>query len=403
MPQHQSRHLILLSVVLLLIVATVVLLRIRGVAMPYYQLETRPLAQHVVATGRVITPSRARIGSEISGVVRERHVHEGDRVAPQDVLLVLRDDEQRARLREAEAALTRLTESDRPQSRVAVRETEIRLAQAEREAQRRRELLDRGLISAEAFELAERAESVERAAAERARLTAEALRENGPEEALLRARIEEARVALSRTIIRAGVSGTILSRAVEPGDLVQPGQVLFEIALDGKIEISVNADERNLAYLAPGQQARCITDAFPELAFPATLYFVAPLIDTDRGTVELRLRVPEPPAWLRQDMTVTVTIETARRNAALAIPDDALQGVANGRARVLVAHEGRAQAREIELGLRAGGTSEVLSGLSAGDRVIVGTVAEGTRIRLRERAGTPADSSTRREIPAGVN
>ncbi len=398
MSLRQSRTFAFLIVALLLIGAVIVLPGMRGVAVSYHEVQARPLAQHVVATGRVITPSRTRVGSEISGVVRARYVREGDRVSAQDTLLSLRDEEQRARLQEAEAALRRLLESDRPQSRVALQEAEIRLVQAEREAQRRRELLDRGLIAAEAFELAERSASLERAAAERARLTTEALRENGPEETLLRARVEEARVALSRTVIRAGVSGTVLSRAAEPGDLVQPGQVLFEIALDGETEISVNADERNLAYLAPGQQAQCITDAFPDRVFPATLYFISPLVDADRGTVELRLRVPEPPAWLRQDMTVTVTIETARRDAALTVPDDALREVANGRARVLVANQGRAQAREIELGLRAAGTSEVRAGLTAGDKIILGTVAEGDRIRLRAGAGAP-DRHTRSGAP----
>jgi HlyD family secretion protein len=378
---HQGRSFVFLATALLLIAAIFLFPALRGTAVPYHEIAARPLVQHVVATGRVITPSRARIGSEISGVVVERRVQEGDRVAPQDTLIVLRSDEQRARLQEAEAALRRLIESERPQALVALREAEIRLAQAEREVQRRRELVQRGLIAPEAFELAEQTAAVERTAVERARLNAEALRENGPEEALLRARLEEARTALSRTTIRAGVAGTILNRAAEPGDLVQPGQVLFEIALDGETEISVRADERNLAYLAPGQRAECITDAFPDTTFPATLYYVSPLIDADRGTVELRLRVPEPPAWLRQDMTVTVSIETARRETALTVPDEALMEVGNGRATVLIAEGRRARMREVELGLRASGVSEVLSGLAAGDRVLLAAVAEGSRIR----------------------
>lgn len=400
---RSSRSLVLLAIALL-VFATAALLALRGTAVSSYHIEERPLVQRVVATGRVIAPSRARIGSEITGVVRERRVGEGDRVAPDDPLLILRDEEFIARLREAEAALERLVQADRPQARIAVAEAEARLAQAERETHRRRELFGRGLIAAEALELAERAETVERAATERARLTAQSLRPGGPEEALLRARVAEARVALSRTLVRTGASGTVLTRAAEPGDLVQPGQILFEIALDGAIEISVDADERNLAHLATGQQAQCLTDAYPERPFPATLYFISPIIDIDRGTVELRLRVDDPPAWLRQDMTVTVGIETARRESALAIPDDALQQVGNGHASVLVAEDGRARAREVRLGLRGGGMSEVMSGLSPGERVIVDPVPAGTRVRLHEAAhGMAPDQATRRELPAGLN
>lgn len=404
MPTLRSARPLLLLFAVLLVLAGAALLVLRGTAVASYQVEARPLVQHVVATGRVIAPSRARIGSEITGVVRERRVIEGDRIAPDDALLILRDDEFVARLREAEAALERLIQIDRPQSRIAVTEAEARLVQAERETQRRRELFERGLIAAEALELAERAETVERATTGRARLTEQALRSGGPEEALLRARVAEARVALSRTSVRAGVTGTVLSRAAEPGDLVQPGQVLFEIALDGATEISVNADERNLAHLALGQEAQCLTDAYPERPFPATLYFISPVIDVDRGTVELRLRVDDPPEWLRQDMTVTVAIETARRASALAIPDDALQQVNLGRASVLVAQDGRAQAREVRLGLRGDGMSEVVSGLSPGEYVIVDPVPEGTRVRLREAARGPAsDQATRRELPVGMN
>lgn len=402
-PLKSVRPFVLLGIVLL-VFATAALLSLRGIAVSSYRIEERPLVQHVVATGRVIAPSRARIGSEITGVVRERRVREGDRVAPDDPLLILRDEEFTARLREAEAALERLIQADRPQSRIAVTEAEARLAQAKRETQRRRELFDRGLIAAEALELAERAETVERAAAERARLTAQSLRPGGPEEALLRARVAEARAALSRTLVRAGVTGTVLTRAVEPGDLVQPGQILFEIALDGATEISVDADERNLAHLATGQRAQCLTDAYPEHPFPAILYFISPIVDIDRGTVELRLRIDDPPAWLRQDMTVTVGIETARRESALAIPDDALQQVGNGRASVLVAENGRARARDVRLGLRGGGMSEVLSGLSPGERVIVDPVPAGSRVRLHEIAHAPAsDHATRRELPAGLD
>src|SRR5690606_8341568 len=80
----------------------------RAPAVPAYRVEARPLVQNVVAAGRVIGVSRAQVGSQITGVVVERRVEEGDRVAPGDVLVVLRADDLAARVREAEAALTQL-------------------------------------------------------------------------------------------------------------------------------------------------------------------------------------------------------------------------------------------------------------------------------------------------------
>ncbi|THG76980.1 biotin/lipoyl-binding protein, partial [Pseudomonas sp. A-1] len=112
----------------------------QGPPLPGYRLETRPLVQRVVASGEVSSQSLARIGSELTGVVRARHVREGDAVKPGDLLLELDDREQRARLGEAEAALRQLIDAERPQARAALREAESQLQRAGSERQRRETL-----------------------------------------------------------------------------------------------------------------------------------------------------------------------------------------------------------------------------------------------------------------------
>src|SRR5690606_30887314 len=126
--------------------------------------------QTVVATGRVAAISRAQVGSPLTGVVIERRVKEGDVVAPGDVLAVLRADDLVAALNEAEAALVELQQSSRPQAQAALRDAQARLTQASREARRRRELLDRQLISRESMEQAVQAETSARAVLEQAQL-----------------------------------------------------------------------------------------------------------------------------------------------------------------------------------------------------------------------------------------
>src|SRR5690606_36278403 len=107
-------------------------LKLRGPALAAYQVEARPLVQTVVATGRVAAFSRAQVGSEVTGVVAERRVREGDDVQPGDVLAVLRADDLEAAVREAEAALATLQQSARPRAEAALREAEAALAQASR-------------------------------------------------------------------------------------------------------------------------------------------------------------------------------------------------------------------------------------------------------------------------------
>lgn len=148
---------------------------LQGSAVAGYQLTAQPLVQTVVATGRISALSRAQVGSQVTGVVIERRVTEGDVVAPGDVLAVLRADDLVAALHEAEAALAELQQSSRPQAQAALRDAQARLTQASREARRRQELLGKQMISREVMEQAIQAETSARAALEQAQLAARTL------------------------------------------------------------------------------------------------------------------------------------------------------------------------------------------------------------------------------------
>lgn len=367
---------------LLLAVGAVAWRQWHGPVVPVYRLEERTLVRAVVATGRVATPTRAQVGSEITAVVLERRVQEGDIVAEGDVLAVLRADDLAARVREAEASLEQLERAVRPQAEAAVREAEAELAQAARESQRRRELNDRQLIAGELVEQAEQAEIVARAAADTARVRLSRLALGDADEAVLRERLAAARAALAKTEIRAAVAGTILTRNVEPGDIVQPGAALFEIAPRGPIEVLVPIDEKSFGAIEPGQSARCVADAYPDEIFNARVTLIAPKVDPLRGTVDVRLTVDPVPAFLRQDMTVSVNIETARRALALTVPNDALIAEANGGVAVLVLRGRRTERVPVEVGLKGLTMTEVTAGLAAGDLVLATpTVAAGQRVR----------------------
>ena len=382
--------------------------KFRGPELDGYQVASRPLVQTVVATGRVVAVSRAQVGSPVTGVVIERRVSEGDAVQPGDVLAVLRADDLEAAVREAEAALARLRQSARPQAQAALREAEARLAQASREAARRRDLFQRQLIAREAMEQAVQAETVARSAAEQARLAASSLTEGQPDEAAARARLANATAQLAKTTIRAEVAGTVLTRNAEPGDLVQPGRILFEIARDGATEVLVPLDEKNLEVLALGQPAMCVADAYPSQPFPATLTFIAPSVDPQRGSVDIRLNVEPVPDFLRQDMTVSVNVETGRRDRALVVPNDALGEVDGNRATLWRVADGRASRHEVELGLRGLAFTEISRGLQPGDWVLAdgkAGVDDGSRVRVRASAspGEAADAATRKELPASFD
>lgn len=377
---------VLLLLVPLLLLALPAWRHWQGPLLPGYRIEARPLVQRVVASGEVSSQSLAQVGSEITGVVARRAVREGDAVRAGDLLLALRDDEQQARLREAEAALRQLQDSDRPQAAAALREAQSALNQAERELARRETLQARGLLAVEPLEQARQARIRAREALNRARLDAAALAAGASQEQLLRQRLEAARAALAKTRIHAQHDGIVQTRSVEPGDLVQPGRVLLEIARTDSREILLPLDEKNLAPLALGQHARVIADAYPERALQARVAFIAPAVDPARGTLDVHLELLEPADFLRQGMTVSVEIRTAERERALVLPHDALRQRDGDRARVLVLDAGRVAEREVRLGLRGSALSEVLDGLQDGAQVLAVDAEPGRRARLQPLA-----------------
>lgn len=405
-----KRRLFLLAIVIvtLFALAWAAIRTIQGVSVAAIEVAPRPLVQTVVATGRVVAASRVQAGSQITGVVRERRVKEGDVVQAGDILAVLRADDLEAALNEAKAALAQLQQSTLPQAEAALREAEIRLAQASREVQRRRILFQQHAVSQEDMEQAVQAEAAAQAATAQARLTAQSLMAGNPNEAAARARVASARALLGKTTIRAEVAGTVLTRNAEPGDVVQPGNVLFEIASDGDTEVLVPLDEKNLSALALGQSAMSIADAYPARPFPTKVTFIAPRVDPQRGTVDIRLTVDPVPDFLRQDMTISVNVETGRRDSAIVVPNNVLSVIEADRAELWRVVDGRATRQQVQLGLRDIAQTEVTAGLKSGDWVLTdphADLVEGERVRVvpdKLRANTE-NHSTRQELPFGLD
>lgn len=403
----RRRWMVAIAAVVAVLVISWGVARWRGPILPGYEVASGPMVQNVVATGRVAALSRVQVGAEIAGLVLERRVMEGDHVAPGDVLVTLRARDLEARRDEALAALAALREAERPDAEARLRQANAELAQAERELARRRELGEQQLVARESVEQAAQTVVAARAAADQARVAAAALN-GGAREAQARERVAAAEADLARAVIRSTVAGIVLVRNVEPGDTVNPGDVLLEIARDAPGEVLLPLDEKNLGRLALGQSATCIADAFPDRPFSATVYHVAPGIDPARGTVDVRLRIDPGTDFVRQDMTVTATILTGRRDTALAVPNDALLEASDGsdRATVLRVRGGRVERVPVRLGLRGLGMSEVLEGLDAGDRVLAAGALQpgelpddGRRVRVEGQVPPTVGADVHGELP----
>lgn len=363
-----------------------------------------PIVQSVVATGRVATPARIEVSSQLAARIERIEVREGDAVRAGALLVQLRSDEAeaalvaaRAALREAEGRQRQLFGVQRPVAEQQLAQAQANLQLAEQELSRARDLVARGFVAQARVDDAVRAAANARAALAAAQAQAQSNRDGGAEAELARIRIEQARAnvataaaRLELLALRAPVDALVLTREAEPGDTAQTGRRILALAQQGETRIIASVDEKNLRHLVAGQRASAVADAFPGQPFEAELYYLAPSVDAQRGTVEVRLRVPQPPAFLKPEMTVSVEMLVGRRDAALLLTADALRESAGGSApgetaSVLVARDGRAWHVPVVLGLRGVGTVEVVEGLAEGDEVILPTSPAQAGDRVRQR------------------
>ena len=187
--------------------------------------------------------------------------------------------------------------------------------------------------------------------------------------------------------------GVLIARDVEVGDIVQPGKALMVLAAAGQTQVLVQIDEKNLSKIALGQKALGSADAFADQRFDAVVSYINPGLDAARGSVEVKRALTQPPAYLRQDMTVSIDIETARRTAAVVVPPSALEDAATDQPWVLVVRDKRVIKQFVTLGMRGDTRVEVLSGVTAGEGVAPVSkngVKAGQRVRARVEAVPPA-------------
>ena len=360
-----------------------------------------PLTQSVVASGRIATPARIAISSQLAARIERVLVREGDRVQAGQLLVQLRSQEAdaalasaRGTLAEAQGRARQLIDVQRPVADQQLAQARAALRLAEQELQRARDLRAREFVSQARVDEAERALASARAAELAAQAQARANLDGGVESELVRTRLEQARAALDAAqarrellALRAPSDALVLTRSAEPGDTAQAGRTVLELAQDGETRIITTVDEKNLRFLAPGLKASAVADAFPDRRFDAVVIYVAPAIDAQRGTVELRLSVPNPPDFLKTDMTVSVEMVAGRRDSAVRLPADAVRGAETGAPWVLVARDGVAVRVPVALGLRGVGVAEIVSGLEDGEAVILpaAPAAPGDRVRASVR------------------
>lgn len=315
--------------------------------------------------GTVDACRRAGLSPAMGGQMSSLPVTEGDRVTAGQILVELWNDDQRAELS--------LAQRDSVASRAKADEACVRADVAEREAARLSQLRERGLVSEEQTD----------AAVGNAQATAAACKAARDAVKVSDARIDVARARLELTILRAPFDGVIAEINGELGEFVTPSPVgiatppTVDLIDSSCLYISAPIDEVDAPAVQPGQRAFITLDAFPDKRYPGFVRRVAPYvldIEKQARTVEVEAEIEDPgDDSLLPGYSADVEVILDTREDVLRVPS---QVIVNGEY-VLLLEDGVIVERTINTGIANWEFTEVLSGLDAGDLVILTVDREG--------------------------
>lgn len=172
------------------------------------------------------------------------------------------------------------------------------------------------------------------------------------------------RARLNQSTIRSGISGVVLRRDVEPGDLATSAKTLFEIGDPHDLRVTATVDERDIPLVRTGSEAMMSTEAYPGRVVHGTVYEITPGGDPDQRAFRVRIR-PEAGAGLPIGLTLEVNIMVAQREHAVLVPSSAIH-----ESMLWVVENGKAKHLAIQAGIRGSDRTEIRSGVDAGVCII---------------------------------
>jgi len=317
------------------------------------------LASSVWVTGEIRAVRSVEIAPKISGRLERlrlpdgRAVEEGVEVEEGQTVAVIEHAQLEAAVRAAQAAL---------EVAKAARETaKVNLADALREKGRWAELRKQG--SGTQQQLDQAATAHERAHAQFKQAEAQIAQSE--------AALAQARVNLDEATIEAPFSGLVTRKHVDEGAFVGPSTPLFKLADISRAEINGGVAGRHYPALRVGKTNAVVeVDAFPNESFEGTVSRVRPELDRVTRTAAVTICVPNPERRLKPGMYARIRLVLEERKDVTIVPDEALAG-SGDKTRVYVVNSGKAEAREVRIGLEEGTKNEVLDGLQPGDRIVI--------------------------------
>lgn len=281
------------------------------------------VSAYYATTATLEAENEADVVAKISGVIKQVLVEEGDRVNSGQALAILDEEQYRLEVTRAEANLARL----------------------ENDFNRNKEMFERNLISAEAFE--------------RVKFEMESQK----------ATLELARLSVEYSTIRATISGVISARMIKTGNMVTTNQALFSITDMDPLQAIIFVPEHEMSKIRVGQTTLLQIDAIPGTEFTGRVERISPIVDRTTGTFKVTVYVNDVSNRLKPGMFSRVRIVYDVRYQTLVMPKGALISE-DGRTTVFVVQDSIVLRRPVEVGYTNGTKVEILNGLELGASVI---------------------------------
>jgi HlyD family secretion protein len=351
----------------------------------------------VEATGTLEAVTTVQVGSQVSGAISALHADFNSEVRKGQIIAELDASLFQTQVEQAKATVVRL-QADVDRARVQAADAALKLKRAH-------ELFDKQLIPATDLETAESTSRSADAAVK------------GAEAQVVQAQasLNQAEVNLSHTIIRAPIDGVVIARNVAVGQTVASSlqaPTLYIIARDlTEMRVNASIDESDIGEIEPKQKVRFRVDAYPNEMFTGTVSQVRlqPVVQQNVVSYVTVIDVPNPGLKLKPGMTAAVTIETARADDVLKVPNAALRFRPPGTGGARPGHESgggstpgedkgavwvlaqdRPMRTPVRTGISDGRDTAILDGeLTAGTAVITGTASTAAPAAATAPATSP--------------
>lgn len=384
----KRRNLVRWIVIALLIIVAGILY-VKGVFTPAVAVEVTTVSQIypsqaftvLNASGYVVAQRKAAVASKVTARLVSLNVEEGNRVKGGEVIARL-ENEDAVAARDQAAANLNVARASLEQAKAEQRDSSLSY-------NRNRELSDKGYISRAEYDTSEARYKKAVASVE----AAEAAIKAGA------AALRSAEVQLEYALIRAPFDAVVLTKNADVGDIVTPlgaaanaKASVVTIADMGSLQVEVDVSESNLEKVKTGQPCEIELDAFPETRFPGVVHMIVPTADRSKATVLVKVRFLETDTRILPEMSAKVAflqrpVEPEERKPLTALNPQIVL-TRNGKKVVFLMKDDRVTETPVTLGSQIGEMTEVVSGVKAGDRVVVkplDKLRSGTRVKILEK------------------